>query len=245
MPNERDDAATTKVRLQLPDGFAFVSYEPTPGWKVDVEKGSWPSRSRPTTATRSQGVELITWSSAKGIPAGAFEDFGLSVRVPGKAGDTLTFKAVQTYSNGEVVRWIGAEGSDHPAPTVKLTAARRASAPRPPPRQRRLRTAAAPTASRSPRSSSAGSACSPASAPSRPPAAHARGPSGGSLPGMASTALVRPRHGRVLAGVCAALARRFDVSPTGVRVVFALSMLLPGPQILAYFVLWIVIPSDR
>ena len=61
---------------------------------------------------------------------------------------------------------------------------------------------------------------------------------------MASTALVRPRHGRVLAGVCAALARRFDISPTGVRVVFALSMLLPGPQILAYIVLWIVIPGD-
>ena len=61
---------------------------------------------------------------------------------------------------------------------------------------------------------------------------------------MASTDLVRPRHGRVVAGVCAALARRFGLSPTGVRVLFVLSMLLPGPQILAYLVLWIVIPSD-
>jgi phage shock protein PspC (stress-responsive transcriptional regulator) len=62
---------------------------------------------------------------------------------------------------------------------------------------------------------------------------------------MASTALVRPRRGRVVAGVCAALARRFGLSPTGVRVLFVLSMLLPGPQILAYFVLWIVVPSER
>ena len=61
---------------------------------------------------------------------------------------------------------------------------------------------------------------------------------------MASTDLVRPRHGRLVAGVCAALARRFGLSPTGVRVVFVLSMLLPGPQILAYLVLWIVIPSE-
>jgi phage shock protein PspC (stress-responsive transcriptional regulator) len=61
---------------------------------------------------------------------------------------------------------------------------------------------------------------------------------------MASTDLVRPRHGRVVAGVCAAVARRFDLSPTGVRVLFVLSMLLPGPQILAYGVLWIVIPSE-
>jgi phage shock protein PspC (stress-responsive transcriptional regulator) len=61
---------------------------------------------------------------------------------------------------------------------------------------------------------------------------------------MASTALVRPRRGRVVAGVCAALARRFGLSPTGVRVIFVLSMLLPGPQILAYVVLWLVIPSE-
>ena len=61
---------------------------------------------------------------------------------------------------------------------------------------------------------------------------------------MASSALVRPRRGRLVAGVCAAIARRFDLSPTLVRVVFILSMFLPGPQILAYIVLWIVIPGD-
>jgi len=62
---------------------------------------------------------------------------------------------------------------------------------------------------------------------------------------MASHALVRPSRGKIVAGVCAALARRFDLSPTVVRLVFVLSMLLPGPQVLAYVVLWIVIPSDR
>ena len=62
---------------------------------------------------------------------------------------------------------------------------------------------------------------------------------------MASNALVRPRRGKILAGVCAAVARRFDLSPTLVRLLFVLSMLLPGPQILAYLVLWIVVPSER
>ena len=33
------------------------------------------------------------------------------------------FKAIQTYSNGDVVRWIGAEDSDHPAPHVTVAAA--------------------------------------------------------------------------------------------------------------------------
>jgi periplasmic copper chaperone A len=122
VPNERDDAATTKVALQLPDGFAFASYEPVPGWKVRIQKAKLPEPVKTDDGEISEGVKLITWTSKTGIPAGAFQDFGLSVQVPGKAGDALTFKAVQTYSNGEVVRWIGPEGSDNPAPTVKLTA---------------------------------------------------------------------------------------------------------------------------
>jgi phage shock protein PspC (stress-responsive transcriptional regulator) len=62
---------------------------------------------------------------------------------------------------------------------------------------------------------------------------------------MASHTLVRPRRGKLIAGVCAAVAQRFDLSPTLVRVLFVLSMLLPGPQILAYLVLWIVVPAER
>jgi phage shock protein PspC (stress-responsive transcriptional regulator) len=59
-----------------------------------------------------------------------------------------------------------------------------------------------------------------------------------------STALVRPRSGRVIAGVCAALARRFGMKPRVVRLIFVLSCLLPGPQFLLYVVLWIALPSD-
>jgi phage shock protein PspC (stress-responsive transcriptional regulator) len=59
-----------------------------------------------------------------------------------------------------------------------------------------------------------------------------------------STQLVRPRQGKIIAGVCAGLARRFGVSPTLVRVLFVLSCLLPGPQILIYLVLWIVMPRE-
>ena len=61
---------------------------------------------------------------------------------------------------------------------------------------------------------------------------------------MASTTLTRPKRGRVVAGVCAGLARRFDMSPTMMRLLFVLSMLLPGPQILIYVALWIILPSE-
>ncbi len=57
-------------------------------------------------------------------------------------------------------------------------------------------------------------------------------------------ALVRPRRGRIVAGVCAGLARRFGLPPGRVRLLFVLSMLLPGPQILLYLALWIVVPGE-
>ena len=59
-----------------------------------------------------------------------------------------------------------------------------------------------------------------------------------------STALVRPDHGRIVAGVCAALARRFDMKPWQVRALFLISCLLPGPQFLLYIALWIILPSE-
>jgi phage shock protein PspC (stress-responsive transcriptional regulator) len=57
-------------------------------------------------------------------------------------------------------------------------------------------------------------------------------------------ALSRPRNGRMIAGVCAGLARRFGVSKTLVRVLFVVSCVLPGPQILIYVALWILMPKD-
>jgi len=61
---------------------------------------------------------------------------------------------------------------------------------------------------------------------------------------MSTAVLRRPQHGRRIAGVCAAIARRYDWSPTTVRVVFVVSCLLPGPQFLLYLALWIVLPQD-
>lgn len=51
------------------------------------------------------------------------------------------------------------------------------------------------------------------------------------------------RH-RMIAGVCAGLARSFGFSRAGLRLAFVVSCVLPGPQILAYLVLWVLIPKD-
>jgi phage shock protein PspC (stress-responsive transcriptional regulator) len=61
---------------------------------------------------------------------------------------------------------------------------------------------------------------------------------------MASTSLARPQRGKLIAGVCAGLARRFGVSPSLVRILFVISCVLPGPQVLLYAALWILMPAE-
>jgi phage shock protein C len=61
---------------------------------------------------------------------------------------------------------------------------------------------------------------------------------------MASNSLQRPRSGRILGGVCAGLARRFDMKPWQVRLLFVVSCVLPGPQVLVYLGLWIIVPAE-
>jgi phage shock protein PspC (stress-responsive transcriptional regulator) len=56
--------------------------------------------------------------------------------------------------------------------------------------------------------------------------------------------LVRPQDDRKIAGVCAGLARRFGMSPNVMRLLFVLSIFLPGPQVILYAALWILMPSE-
>jgi phage shock protein PspC (stress-responsive transcriptional regulator) len=56
--------------------------------------------------------------------------------------------------------------------------------------------------------------------------------------------LVRPREGRVIAGVAAGLADRFGMERSMMRLLFVVSLILPGPQVLIYLVLWLIIPED-
>ncbi|HEV7728212.1 MAG TPA: PspC domain-containing protein [Modestobacter sp.] len=56
--------------------------------------------------------------------------------------------------------------------------------------------------------------------------------------------LTRDSRHKVIAGVCSGLARRYGLSRTGLRVAFVVSCVLPGPQFIAYLVLWVLMPAD-
>jgi periplasmic copper chaperone A len=122
VPNERDNADTTKVVVQMPPGFLSVSTEPVPGWNIDVTMRKLDQPVEQFGEQVTEEVDRITFSGGA-IRPGEFQDFGLSLAVPeGRPGTMLTFKSLQTYSNGEVVRWIGPPDSEEPAPQVELTA---------------------------------------------------------------------------------------------------------------------------
>jgi phage shock protein C len=55
--------------------------------------------------------------------------------------------------------------------------------------------------------------------------------------------LVRSINNKKIAGVCAGVADYFDIDPTLVRVLWLLATLIPGPNIIVYVILWIVLPQ--
>ncbi|MCG7204170.1 YcnI family protein [Streptomyces arenae] len=132
VPNERDNASTTKVEVTFPADHPIASVMPQPmaGWKIDVTKSKLAKPLEMHGEKIGEAVTKVTWtaSDAKGIEPGYFQKFPLSVGALPENTDELVFKALQTYSNKEVVRWIevqqkGQEEPENPAPVLTLSAA--------------------------------------------------------------------------------------------------------------------------
>jgi len=131
VPNERDNASTTKLEVNFPTDhpLASVMPQPVPGWKAEVTKA------KPAKPLESHGKQItevvtkVTWTAdGKGVEPGYFQKFPVSIGALPEDADQLVFKAIQTYSNKEVVRWIevpqeGQDEPDTPAPVLKLSAA--------------------------------------------------------------------------------------------------------------------------
>jgi phage shock protein C len=61
---------------------------------------------------------------------------------------------------------------------------------------------------------------------------------------MARTRLMRPRHGRKIAGVCLGFAEYFDIDVTVVRVVWLITAIMTCVGVIPYFIAWIVMPEE-
>ncbi|WP_181797514.1 YcnI family protein [Streptomyces sp. WELS2] len=131
VPNERDDASTTKVEISLPADhpIASVMPQPVPGWKATVTKSKLAKPLTMHGEKIDEAVSKVTWTAdGKGIEPGFFQKFPLSMGALPENTDQLVFKALQTYSDKEVVRWIevpqeGQDEPENPAPVLKLATA--------------------------------------------------------------------------------------------------------------------------
>lgn len=129
VPNERDNASTTKLEVSFPAGqpLASVMTEPVPGWKAKVTKTKLDKPLEIHGKKIDEAVSKVTWTAdGKGIEPGTFQKFPLSLGQLPEDADQMVFKALQTYSNKEVVRWIepqhkGQEEPDFPAPALALS----------------------------------------------------------------------------------------------------------------------------
>ena len=202
VPNERDDAGTVKLSVQLPEDhpLPFVSVQPLSGWEIATTTRTLdtPLESHGTSIT--EVIDTITWTATgeTQIAPGEFELFWISAGSMPTDVTELTFPAIQTYSSGEEVAWIEVATPDAaepelPAPTVQLVATSDAEAAATPDAHRQATmTTAAATRWRSSRSSSA----APGSWPPSPPSRSA----GGGPPRRPDALGRRPARRRIPAG---------------------------------------------
>ncbi|URM90604.1 YcnI family protein [Streptomyces sp. MRC013] len=131
VPNERDGASTVKLEVTLPQDHPLASAmpQPVPGWTVAVEKAKLDTPLVVHGRKITEAPSKIIWTaSGSKIGPGQFQQFPVSLgRLP-ESTDRLVFKALQTYDDKEVVRWIeeaeeGAAEPDSPAPVLELASA--------------------------------------------------------------------------------------------------------------------------
>jgi periplasmic copper chaperone A len=127
VPHGCAGSATTKIRVQIPEGVIDAKPMPKAGWNLEVIKGKYTSEYDFHGAKLSEGVKEVVWSGGR-LPDDFYDEFVISTFLTGvlKPDTMLYFPVVQECEQG-VSRWIDipadpahAHDSKWPAPGVKL-----------------------------------------------------------------------------------------------------------------------------
>ena len=129
VPSEEGAANTVQVEVDFPTDHPIlgVDVDPLPGWTSKVTNKQLIPPVQTDDGPVTESVSQIIWSGGSLLP-GQFEEFKVLAQQLPTDTDQVVFKALQTYSNGDVVRWIetptkGAPPPENPAPTLVLTKA--------------------------------------------------------------------------------------------------------------------------
>ncbi len=129
VPNEENAANTTKVDVFFPaaEPVASVLVAPVPGWTATVKTVKLAKPIVTDDGDITDAVSEVLWTGGR-IAPGQYQDFTVAFGQLPTGTKQLVFKTLQTYSDGNVVRWIdqtveGQPEPEHPAPVLTLTAA--------------------------------------------------------------------------------------------------------------------------
>jgi periplasmic copper chaperone A len=129
VPHGCKGSATTKLRVQIPEGVIATEAKPASGWSVETVKGKYAGEYDYNGAKVSEGIKEVAWVGGK-LPDKTRAEFVIETYLTDglKPNTTLYFPVVQECETG-VSRWIEipSDGATHshegkwPAPGVRLT----------------------------------------------------------------------------------------------------------------------------
>jgi uncharacterized protein YcnI len=126
VPGEEQGAYADKVDMLMPPGFTDVDVQNVPGWSVKEVTTTLKTPLQTDDGPVSQEISEIVWTGDRStlgrLDNGTFMQFPLSIAMPDNiAGQSLAFKTLEYYSNGQVARWIGPPSAAYPSPTINVT----------------------------------------------------------------------------------------------------------------------------
>src|ERR1700749_5166539 len=129
VPHGCKGSATTRLRVQIPDGVIAIEAKPAAGWTIETVKGKYSGEYDYKGAKVSEGIKEGAWSGGK-LPDKTRAEFVIETYLTDalKPNTTLYFPVVQECETG-VSLWIEIppDGATHshetkwPAPGVRLT----------------------------------------------------------------------------------------------------------------------------
>jgi uncharacterized protein YcnI len=103
VPSENETVPTTQIKVEFPSDVNISRIEPKSGWKYEIQKDA------------SDKITSVTWTAeGEGLSSTEFGLFNIQGKVADEATE-IEFKAYQTYQDGSVVEWIGAQDAQTPA----------------------------------------------------------------------------------------------------------------------------------
>ena len=128
VPNEMDNASTVKIQIFFPSDHPILGVDPesVPGWHDTIHTAALTPPVQTDDGLVTDYVSEADWAGGP-IQPGHFQEFYVLAQSLPTGTDQVVFKALQTYSNGAIVRWIdpvSAANPDpaNPTPVLHLTA---------------------------------------------------------------------------------------------------------------------------